>query len=146
MKLSWGTGIWAFYGLFVVGILTLVGMSVAQKIDLVTDQYYAEELRFQSKIDKINNAKKLTTPLRWEVTDAGVQVFYPAGLKGIEGKINLYCPSDNRKDFSVAITPNAQHQQLIPAAKIATGRYQIQFDWTHNGTTYWNDGTILFAR
>lgn len=142
MKLSWGTGIWAVYGLFVLGILTLVGMSVAQKIDLVNDQYYAEELRFQSKIDKINNTKALTTPLQWEITDAGVNVQYPADLKGVKGKITFYCPADNRKDMSLAISADAHNRQFIPTDRIATGRYQIQFDWQANGTPYWSEGIV----
>jgi len=143
MKLSWGTGIWAFYGLFVVGILTLVAVSVAQKSDLVTDQYYAEELKFQDKIDKINHAKTLATPLVWKMTDAGVEVQYPADIKGIRGKGRFYCPSDNRKDFSFDIEPDAQYQQLIPSNQIPEGRFQIQFDWQANGITYWHEGVIV---
>ncbi len=89
MKLTWGTGIWAFYGLFVLMILAMVGMSIVQKIDLVTDNYYEEEVQFQGKIDKINRAKQLATPLSWEVTEAGIRIHYPTELKGISGKINL---------------------------------------------------------
>lgn len=142
MKLSWGKGIWAFYGLFVAMILTMVGMSVVQKIDLVTDSYYEEELRFQGKIDKIKQAQKLTTPLTWEVTEHSIQVKYPENLTNISGYINFYCPSDNRKDFKLPIQIDAQSSQSIPLEKISAGRYQIQFDWQAEGTQYWNEGII----
>ena len=85
MKISWGTGIWAVYGLFVLMILGLVGMSIVQKIDLVSDDYYEQEIRYQGKIDKINNAKQLTTPLKWEVAETGITLHYPADMKGISG-------------------------------------------------------------
>lgn len=142
MKLTWGTGIWAFYGLFVLMILAMVGMSIVQKIDLVTDNYYEEEVKFQGKIDKINRAKQLTTPLSWEVTDAGIRIHYPADLKGISGKINLYCPADNRKDMSMPIQVGTDGTQFIPSQKIHTGRYQLQIDWQANGIGYWNEGTL----
>lgn len=142
MKLSWGTGIWAFYGLFVLMILAMVGMSIVQKIDLVTDNYYEEEVKFQGKIDKINRAKQLTTPLSWEVTEAGIRIQYPTEIKGISGKINLYCPADNRKDMSVPIQVGSDGTQFIPSQKIHTGRYQLQIDWQANGIGYWNEGTL----
>lgn len=142
MKLSWGKGIWAFYGLFVAMILTMVGMSVVQKIDLVTDSYYEEELRFQGKIDKIKQAQKLTIPLTWEVTEHSILVKYPKNLNNISGHINFYCPSDNQKDFKLPIQIDAQSSQSIPLEKISAGRYQIQFDWQAEGTQYWNEGII----
>ena len=143
MKISWGTGIWGVYGLFVIGILVLVGMSVTQKIDLVTDEYYAEELKFQSKIDKINNAKSLPTPLQWQVENDMVKIQYPPALQGITGTINFYCPTDNRKDFSVAIAPDSHNQQVVSMAKNATGRYKLQFDWEASGKAYWNEGVVM---
>ncbi len=142
MKISWGTGIWTLYGLFVLMILTMVGMSVVQKIDLVTDTYYEEEIRFQDKIDKTKHANQLAVPLRWEMTDKGIQVNYPADLKNLSGTIHFYCPSDNRKDFKLAVQPDLQHTQLIPIQNIPAGRYRIQFDWQANGVLYWNEGIV----
>lgn len=57
LKLNWGAGIAVLYMGFVAMIVLLVVMSMRQKIDLVTDEYYAEELLFQGKIDKIKRAK-----------------------------------------------------------------------------------------
>ncbi len=142
MKLSWGTGIWAFYGLFVLMILVMVSMSVIQKIDLVTDNYYEEEISYQSKIDKISNAKALSTPLKWEVTESGVMIVYPAGFKSVSGEIRFSCPSDNRKDFKLTIQPDATGRQFISTQKVISGRYQIQVDWNAAGIGYWNDGIV----
>lgn len=142
MKLSWGTGIWAFYGLFVLMILAMVGISVVQKIDLVTDNYYEEEVKFQGKIDKINRAKELATPLTWEVLENGVRIHYPTNMKGVSGKINFYCPADNRKDFSTPIQVGADGTQFISNRKIKAGRYQLQIDWQANGIGYWNEGIL----
>jgi len=63
-------------------------------------------------------------------------------LKGISGKINFYCPADNRKDFSSPIQVGADGTQFIPSQKIKTGRYQLQIDWQANGIGYWNEGIL----
>ncbi|WP_428659128.1 FixH family protein [Runella sp.] len=142
MKISWGTGIGALYGSFVLMILVMVGMSVVQKIDLVTDKYYEEEIQYQGKIDKVKNTGQLATPLTWEVAETGIEVNYPADLKNISGVIYFYCPSDNRKDFKVKIQPNSQFSQHIPTQTVRAGRYRIQFDWQANGVGYWNEGIL----
>jgi hypothetical protein len=142
MKISWGTGIWAVYGLFVLMMLAMVGMSIIQKIDLVSDDYYEQELRYQGRINKIAHAKQLANPLKWEVAENGIKIQYPSDIKGVSGTINFYCPSDNRKDFKVKIQPDPSGIQLIPMQKIPAGRYQIQIDWQANGVEYWNEGTV----
>lgn len=142
MKISWGTGIWVLYGSFVLMMVTMVGMSVVQKIDLVTDDYYAEEIKYQGKIDKVRNAGQLAVPLTWEVTPTEIKVSYPSALKNISGFIYFYCPSDNRKDFKLPVKTDLQLIQHIPTQNIPSGRYRIQFDWQANGTGYWNEGII----
>ncbi|GAB2768418.1 FixH family protein [Rhabdobacter roseus] len=148
MKLNWGTGIALLYISFVVGMLTLVTMSTRQKIDLVADNYYEQELGFQKKIDKQERANALSEKLRWEVTQAGILIKYPSALLAlpITGNVKLYCPSDNRKDAQFAVQPDASGEQLIPAAKLQPGRYQLQIDWQAGDTTYWNEGTLGLSK
>ena len=49
MKLNWGYKIAIFYILFVVGIVFLVFKASNQKVDLVTADYYGEEVRYQGR-------------------------------------------------------------------------------------------------
>lgn len=144
-KFNWGNGIAMLYIGFVLGILFLVTLSLNQRVDLVSDDYYALELDFQNKINKTNRAQALTTPLRWEMTDTALEINYPAEFRyqDLAGKVRFYCPSDNSKDQDFAIMPNAQNQQTIPLSKIKDGRYLLQFDWKNGETTYWNEGAIL---
>ena len=147
MKFNWGTGIALLYISFVVGMLTLVTMSTRQKIDLVADNYYEQELGFQQKIDKRERANALPEKLHWEVTPAGILIKYPSALltQPLQGHIKLYCPSDNRKDTQFEVQPAANGEQLIPAARLQPGRYQLQIDWQAGETTYWNEGTLVLS-
>lgn len=148
MKLNWGAGIAILYSGFVAMILVLVVMSTRQKIDLVTDNYYAEELRFQDKINKTARATRLTDPLTWEVDNNGIQIHYPASFseKNLSGKISLYCPSDDSRDLSFQVDPAENNEQIIPASKIPDGRYYLQIDWKNEEDTYWNEDLIVINK
>lgn len=143
-RFNWGTGIIAFYVGFVVMIMALVVMSMRQKVDLATDAYYAEELVFQDKIDKINNAKALAQPVNWLVGKDGIQINFPQDLSTgkFSGKVKLYCPADNGKDrvFDINISGN---EMFIPAKSIPSGRYTLQIDWEHLQKKYWSEGVIV---
>lgn len=145
MKFNWGIGIAMLYTGFVIGILTLVVMSSRQKVDLVAENYYEEELGFQKKIDKIERTKALTQPLLWGVNQEGVQLQFPEDMSGkkISGKVKLYCPSDNRKDREFSINPAQDLSQLIPAKELVAGRYKLQVEWQADSATYWNEGAIV---
>ena len=143
-KFNWGTGIALLYIGFVVGILTLVTMSMNQRVDLVAEDYYAQELGFQGKMDKIARANELAEPLRWEVRDGDVFIQYPTDFiaSDLSGIVHFYCPANNQKDTKIKVLANDTHQQRIPLSDLQPGRYLIQIDWKNGETTYWNEGVV----
>lgn len=147
MKLNWGAGIAILYAGFVGMILLLVGMSASQKIDLVTDQYYAEELQFQDKINKIKLAKGLSDPLTWQVEEQGITIYFPKEFTAdtLTGSVKLYCPSDNTKDRTFPITVK-NSEQRIAASDLKSGRYYLQIDWKNGKKSYWNEGVVVFSK
>ena len=58
--MNWGYKILLVYVVFVAGIMFLVFKSSSQKMDLVTTDYYAKELKYQQKIDAMNKVQKLS--------------------------------------------------------------------------------------
>ncbi|WP_221393851.1 FixH family protein [Dyadobacter sp. NIV53] len=146
MKFNWGTGIATLYLGFVAMILVLVGMSINQKIDLVTDHYYEEELQFQDKINKISRAASLAEPLAWEVNASGVIIHFPKVLPGnaITGKVRLYCPSNEKNDRTFHLD-SKNNVQLIATSKIPGSRYHLQIDWKSGEQTYWNEDVIRIS-
>ncbi|WP_229214874.1 FixH family protein [Dyadobacter bucti] len=146
IKINWGTGIAILYTGFVAMILVLVVMSTNQKIDLATDRYYDEELKFQDRINKTERAEALSKPLSWTVTREGLLIQYPEfGTDAdITGKITLYCPSNNKNDRSFPVAAS-DGKQFIAASDIPQGRYRLQIDWKNSNQTFWNEGVILIS-
>ena len=62
MKINWGTGIvLAFIGFIAFIMYFVISMNINKDYqhDLVTDDYYKEELEYQNDIDKEENANNL---------------------------------------------------------------------------------------
>ncbi len=105
--------------------------------DLVVEDYYKQELEFQTDIDKEKNAKDLTTNVTWKKTNDGIVISFPENLKieNIKGKVFLYRPSNKQLDFETPISLS-DHNLLIPDKRLLDGRWNIKVDWTYNNKDY----------
>ncbi|WP_025763926.1 FixH family protein [Dyadobacter tibetensis] len=146
-KINWGAGIAGLYLSFVAMIILLVIMSSQQKIDLVTTNYYKEELNFQSKIDKKNASQTLDTPLSWAVGTHDLTMSYPTIFADrlLTGTIHFYCPSDDTKDRKMPLK-SSDHKQIIALSELAAGRYKIEIDWQAGSQSFWDEGVIVIDR
>lgn len=142
--MNWGYKILFVYGVFVLGILFMVFKSSSQKMDLVTTDYYAKELKYQEKIDEMNRVSTLTEELKYELKDNQIVLYFPKDFSGkkITGTAELYCPSNEDKDvkqnFSVQDTP------LIIAIKPGNkGQHELHITWLVDGTSYYFEKKIF---
>ena len=148
MKINWGTGIVLAFIAFIAFIMYFViNMNANKKYDydLVTDEYYKEELQYQNTIDKENNSKSLKENLSWEKTNDGMLIKFPSNLdhKRITGKVFLYRPSNKQLDMEVPISLS-NHYLLIPDNRLLDGRWNIYVDWQYNNTAYLFKDEIVY--
>ena len=140
MKINWGTGIViAFIGFIAFIMYFVVSMNINDKYehDLVTEEYYKEELAYQNDIDKLNNSKTLETDITYDRTEEGLVIKFPKHLdiEKITGKVFLYRPSNKQLDFETQISLSKPHL-LIPDKRLVDGRWNIKIDWQYNGKSY----------
>ena len=148
MKINWGTGIvLAFVGFISFIMYFIITMSVNDKydFDLVTEDYYGQELEFQNDIDKEANSKTLKTNINWKKTEDGLQIHFPEDLdiNKIEGKVFLYRPSNKQFDFEIPISLS-NHNLLIPDKRLLGGRWNIKVDWKYNANSYLYKTEIIY--
>ena len=140
MKINWGTGIvLAFIG-FISFILYFVIVATTDERashDLVTDDYYEQELAFQDEIDAEKNARKFSGEFSFKKVESGLQVNWPAALreKNIQAQVSLYRPSNKHLDFDLSVNLSNSHL-LIPDNRLLDGRWDIKFRWTEAGEDY----------
>jgi nitrogen fixation protein FixH len=144
MKFNWGYKIAAFYLVFVAGILYLVVQSSRQQMDLVTPDYYAQEIKYQEKIDQSKRAAALSEPIRYQVISDGIQISFPQEFQGksITGDALLYYPADEKKDIAVTIQTN-QNQMIIPIPDKRSGMHILKVNWEVDGVSYYFEEPVF---
>jgi hypothetical protein len=114
-------------------------MNVDKKYDhdLVTEDYYAEELAYQEDIDKLKNSNELTENVSFKKSDEGLLISFPKNIDftKISGKVFLYRPSNKHLDFDTAISLSKPYL-LIPDKRLVDGRWNIKIDWQYKGKSY----------
>lgn len=140
MKFNWGTGIVIAFIAFISFILYFViNMSINKKYahDLVVEDYYKQELKRQSDIDKEKNAQTLKDNLNYTKITEGLLIEFPKDLdiKKITGKVFLYRPSNKQLDFETLISLS-NHTLLIPDKRLLEGRWNIRVDWKYKNSSY----------
>lgn len=148
MKINWGTGIVIAIISFITFIMFMVVTMVSDKAynhDLVTDNYYQKELKYQEDIDASKNLKKLEYPLSVQKVTEGIEIVFPKDLApdNIKGKIFLYRPSNKALDSEMNININ-QHSMLISNEVLVSGRWDIVVDFTYNNQKYYHKEQIIY--
>ena len=141
--MSWGNKLLiAFIG-FAALIGTLVYKSSQQKFDLVSANYYDDELRYQEKIDGINNANKLS-PLTVIQKDDKVVIQMPPELKGdsITGEVWFYCAVNAENDRKMPLTVNDEGIMQISRNKLAACNYTLKITWKADNNSYYKEEAI----
>ncbi len=142
--MSWGKKITVLYLAFVALIVTLVVLCFGQKVELETKDYYAQEIKFQDKIDAISNEKNLATTITHQLQGTQIILNADSSLlsKGLEGTINFYRPSDSSKDMNLKMI-FTNNQQIINTSTLIHGVYKMQLSWLSNGTKYFKEDVIF---
>ena len=144
MKLSWGTGILlailAFVG-FIMYFFVITLVDKQYDHELVTENYYAQELDFQKDID----AQKQTLDAHMQVelsytkgAKEGIRFDFPSEVAGksVVGVISFYRPSDSKKDFTLPITSLDNCSLIVPADLLTEGRWNIRVEYSFEGKNY----------
>ena len=144
MKLNWGYKIAMVYLLFVAGIIYLVVQASRQNIDLVTENYYAEEIQYQQRIDEKNNAQLLSAPLDINVQHGVLTVSFPQEFsqKKLTGEVTLYCPSDAKKDLSRNLQTE-DNKMKISLPEQNQGFHQLKVKWESEGVKYYFEKNLM---
>ena len=148
MKFNWGHGLITAIALGIIGILTLVFVTTRERIDLVTEDYYPKELKYEDQLVKIRNYQALQTPITLEEKDELWLRFPPVTdvASEITGSIHVYCPADKDKDMTFPVSLNEGFKQVLPLKELTRGKYEIKVEWQANGTDYLYKQTYFISQ
>ena len=144
MKMNWGYRITILYLGFMVIILTLVTICMKQTVELESKDYYAQELKYQERIDATKNANALSAGIEHEVNGKQIILSIPIEQlsKDFFGEIYFFCPSDGLKDIRVNMHFDATGKQVYNGAGLQKGVYKMKLSWRSNGKNFYKEDII----
>lgn len=144
MKFTWGTGIALTLTAFVLAMAFAVYKVMQQDYDLVTTDYYEQELIYQQKIDQKNNALSLGEAVKLEPTVEGVFIGMPEKLKGQVGdlEIEMYCVTDDELDFLVSEPGWTADDLSVKHSNLKSGKWIAKITFIVGETGYYFEPDI----
>lgn len=139
--MNWGHKITIVFIIFAIGMLTLVIKSMRTRIDMVTPDYYAAEVKYQQNIDAQVNAKRLSLPVHITQQADSIEITFPAEMHGktLNGTIHFYRPSDSRRDLTLPLLLNDAGKLSVSRRLLDKGNYQLKMQWEADGTSFFQE-------
>lgn len=142
--MNWGKKILAAYLLFVSGILVMVVKSMNQDQELVTTDYYAQELKYQQRIEDIKRTEALSASIELTSENNLLLVGIPKDMeqKSGTGTITVYCPNDQSKDLKRNFSFSGKNLTISVPYESKGNRY-VKVSWTCDGHSYYAEKNIF---
>lgn len=149
ININWGWGIVIALATFMIFISSIVLQLIFDKKyehQLVSENYYKDELLYQLEVDKIERAEQLTENVSIENQHGKVSIIFPKNMnfKSIEGTINLQYIIDEKFDLEYKIKLNNNNVFVVDSSKLKKGKWQIKVDWNYQNISYLLKENIVY--
>ena len=145
MKIHWGVGLAVVFAVFAAGILLMVRISMNREVDLVSEDYYQQELRHQDQIDIRKRSDNLPEHPSIDVSPTTVTLKLPRAFPpdSTSGTLTFYRPSDLHKDFVVALRLDSTNAQSVQTSSLQKGLWRLKIRWLLHNQAYYHEETIV---
>ena len=148
LKLNWPTGIILALVSFIIFILSFVYKATflpEYDHQLVSDEYYNDELNYQEEIDKLKRASELAENISISKNNNGLLIKFPSNIdyKQIKGSISFKRLSNRKIDFKLPIELTSS-QLLLKDEELVAGRWDVKIAWEVAEKTYLFKEKIIY--
>jgi hypothetical protein len=141
MTLNWGHKVTIGFTAFAGMIVYLVVQCMNTHYDLVSKEYYKDELQYQQVIDETSRANQLSSRATVSQTNDQLIVQLPAEMQQqpVTGIILFYSIDNSQKDKQVALQLNGHAAQTIDSHAFIPGNYTAKIRWSSNKEQYYTE-------
>ena len=110
-------------------------------VDLVSNEYYKDEIAYQEVIDGTKNANALHAKATVKESATDVVIQLPEEMKNhsVKGTVLFYCPSNMENDRHLTLSTDADGKQTIELKKFSKGNYTVKIDWQDASTHFYTE-------
>lgn len=143
-------GITLAFVLFALGIATMVVIACSHKVDLVRPDYYDQEIKYQTQLDRLNRTAQLSDAVKitYDDTTGRLTINLPRTHAGAEtvGRIELYRPSATNLDRELKLELDANGAQTVDASALIPGLWKVRVHWVRQGQEFYAEKRIEAKR
>ena len=142
--MNWGYKITLVIAIFIIAMLSMVFVAFKQSNEMIDDNYYEKELKYQSLIDGSNNLNAVYKDSLLTQDENNLIFTIPATLctSFKKGKIEFIKNDDMSKDKTIALSPDATGKYILDKKQLSKGSYKARIQWINNETSYYKEQTI----
>ena len=127
---------------FALYIAVLVVICVRQDLNLVSKDYYRDELKYQQKLDQINNANQLNHLPAIAIEHGQAKISFSEDQHIQNGRLKIERPSNEKLDRIFSLSPD-QPTQEFSLGNWTPGLYRVSVTWTMEGKEYYFEKQII---
>ena len=143
----WPLGILLAFALFILGTAGLIVLASSQRSDLVSDNYYEQEIKYQTRIDSLDRARKLgsSASVAYEARNRCIVISLPGehASRPVTGQVLLYRPSAAGLDRQFKLEPGANGTQRLEVGDLPGGLWKVLITWRVEGQEYFLEQKIV---
>ncbi|OCA78513.1 nitrogen fixation protein FixH [Chryseobacterium contaminans] len=147
-NLSWGHGVVIALAAFIIFILSMMFLfpNGQKNSEMVTDNYYEEELQYQDVIDSKKRADELQEKPVYSQNTNGIKIIFPKDYthSNTTVKFVLNRTDDQNLDIKKSVELDDSHSFIIPAQVLKMGNYTLRLSWTKDKTDYRMDYDVIW--
>lgn len=140
--MSWGTKIVITFVVFISGMLGMVLFVAGLQMDLVENNYYEKEIKYQDEIDILTQTGELDTPLKIKYNGKEISFVFPEQRTMPTGEIHFYRPSDAAKDFKISLGVNENRIQNVDTGNLSSGLWKVNVTWYADNRKFLKEESI----
>ena len=143
---SWPIGLVIVFIIFFMYLIGLIIFAQLNRTDLVTEEYYEQEMAYQDQIERIVRSRDLSQAieLNHDVENMNIVLQFPPEIspKSVSGSILFFRPSDAKQDRINSIHLLADGSQIVSTKTLSSGLWRVKIFWQADGIEYYDEKLI----
>ncbi len=123
----WPYAIIAYFIIFISSMVSWVVFAVHNEQELVRTDYYEQELKFQTEIERLTRAASAPFKINYQSATQNLAISLPSDAS--KASLHFYRPSKSSLDRTLKLTLKEGHQTL-DLRDFSPGLWKLHFTWT----------------
>lgn len=137
--MNWGNKIVIAFICFAAFIGYMVVKAFQEDFDLVAEDYYAQEINYQQKLNKLSNAAEGNKEVIVKQVGEVIELTFP---EQATGEIHFYHPSRKIFDRKYAIDLSKENVHSVMKSELVPGSYRVNITWNSDQKDFYQQSSI----